>query len=199
MRATLTSSTHARRRARGRLGGRIACALLGHDVDNRVFATTPGPTQCVGCGTAILHEDGTETRIRHDVRCYLVHHEYVTMGERDLHNEYVCRKCGHTLLFEQSCDPNATAGQFDRRARYLCNLFGHRVHKVGDRDGYVEYACSTCGHPFLKAERALQSVTHPPINLFIGHFVRFVARRSGHAEHRCRHSGHVFSFATLRR
>jgi DNA-directed RNA polymerase subunit RPC12/RpoP len=117
------------------------------------------------------------------------------MGERELHNEYVCLKCGHTLLFEQQTDPHAASGRFQRRARYRCNLFGHEVHTVSRRDGFVEYACSTCGHPFLKAAAGLGDVTHPPINIFIGHYVRFVSRRNGYSEHVCRHSGHPFSFA----
>lgn len=116
------------------------------------------------------------------------------MSERDGHNEYVCVRCGHPLLFTCADDPWAESRIFAKKVRYLCGLFGHRVHRVTGRDGFVEYACF-CGHSFLKSEDSLPRVTHPLVCVVSGHFVRYVSRRAGFAEYVCRHCGHPFCFA----
>lgn len=180
-----------------RLFRRFSCALFGHEVDNHRFEAE-APAKSCGCGRAILHEDGSETRTRHTLSCFLGHHSYVRVGTRHGHNEYMCRQCGHPLLFEVGSDPHASVAAFEKRVRYLCGLFGHRVHVVTERAALTEYACG-CGHTFLREARGLKTVTHPPICVVLGHFVRFVERRSGYAEHCCRNCGHTFGFRTPER
>jgi hypothetical protein len=177
-----------------RLLRRLACALVGHEVDNRRFADE-GPVKTCGCGRAILRDDGSETRTRHTLSCFLGHHTYSRIGARHGHNEYMCRQCGHPLLFEVGNDPYAAAPSFEKSVRYLCGLFGHRTHVVTQRAGVTEYACG-CGHTFLRKDRSLRRVFHPPICVGLGHFVRFVERRSGYSEHCCRNCGHTFGFST---
>jgi hypothetical protein len=115
------------------------------------------------------------------------------MAPRDAHAEYVCVYCGHTLLFESSTDPFALlkGRRADKKVNYLCNLLGHPVHQVAERDGFFEYACNKCRHPFLKEQKGLTWITHLPKTL-LGHDVRFVARRQGYAEFVCLDSGHPF-------
>jgi DNA-directed RNA polymerase subunit RPC12/RpoP len=116
------------------------------------------------------------------------------MVDRDDHHEYVCVQCGHPLLFEAGQDPYAQAVQFEKKVRYLCGLFGHRVRPVTERNGFVEYACP-CGHTFLKAQGALTIVRHPFVCVARGHAIRYLTCRAGYAEYVCRDCGHPFCFA----
>jgi DNA-directed RNA polymerase subunit RPC12/RpoP len=170
----------------------VSCALFGHRVDNREFAAGGGPSHC-GCGESYLRRGAAETRVRHTVSCFLKGHTYVRTATRHEHNEYVCIRCGHPLLFRVGHDPYALEEHFGKKVRYLCNLLGHAVHTVCERSGFTEYACD-CGHTFLRDLAGLARVTHPPVCLFAGHFVRFVEHRDGHAEFRCRNCGHPFGF-----
>ena len=163
---------------------RVVCRLFGHR------ATSTGPCRC---GAAILPADGTHTRIRHVLSCFFLGHNYVGMDTRDGHHEYACLECGHPLLFRVATDAYAGRGPFLKKVRYLCNLFGHRVHTVAQRAGATEYACH-CGHSFLRPARGLVRVTHPLVCLVAGHFVRFVDHRGGYAEHVCTSCGHTFCF-----
>ena len=97
-------------------------------------------------------------------------------------------------MFEADADPYASAAEFRKKVRYLCGLFGHRVHHVGARDGFVEYACH-CGHSFLKDEAPVRVIRHPMICVASGHYVRYVASRAGYSEYVCRNCGHPFCFA----
>ena len=151
---------------------RASCALFGHAVDNRRFAAS-APAKACGCGERILDEDGAETRTRHTLSCFFGGHSYSRVGSRDGHNEYVCLQCGHPLLFETHSDPYSDEARFEKKVRYLCNLFGHRAHVVTRRAGMTEYACG-CGHTFLRRAPDLVRVTHPPVCTLLGHYVRFV-------------------------
>lgn len=173
---------------------RVSCSLFGHAVDNHRFQAE-APEKTCGCGQAILSEDGSSTRTRHTLSCFFRHHTYLRVGARNGHNEYMCQQCGHPLLFTLDDDPYVLAGRFNKRVRYLCNLFGHRSHVVTERAGLTEYACG-CGHTFLRRARGLSLVTHPPACAVLGHFVRFVERRGGYSEHACLNCGHTFGFAT---
>ena len=180
--------------ARGRWLHRASCALFGHAVDNRRFQAE-APAKTCGCGEAILHEDARETRVRHTLSCFFGQHSYVLAGSRDGHNEYMCRQCGHPLLFASGVDPYSGSPRFRKKVRYLCNLFGHASHVVTRRAGMTEYACG-CGHSFLREAPDLERVTHPPVCTLLGHFVRFVERRNGYSEHACRNCGHTFGFTS---
>ena len=179
--------------ARGRWLHRAGCALFGHAVDNRRFEAAAPAKNC-GCGEEILHEDGSETRVRHTLSCFFGRHSYARIGTRDGHDEYMCRQCGHPLLFEVE-RADFRAQRFEKKVRYLCNLFGHASHVVTRRAGMTEYACG-CGHTFLREAKDLKRVTHPPVCTLLGHFVRFVERRNGYSEHVCRNCGHTFGFAS---
>jgi hypothetical protein len=171
---------------------KLSCLLFGHQVSNVVFASMPGVDKHCRCGTRYLgHEE--ETRVSHTVSCFLFGHSYIRIAERDGHNEYVCRQCGHPLLFAEDRDPYADRAAFLKKVRYRCNLFGHSVHHVTARNGLHEYACD-CGHSFLKREAGRDEVKHPPLCLFAGHFLRFTERRGSYDEYLCRNCGHTFYF-----
>ena len=175
----------------------LSCRVWGHAVDNRVFRRAPDEDRRCRCGVRYLAEDGTPTRVRHTLSCFLRHHTYVRLADRNDHHEYVCVRCGHPLVFPASADPFAGHATFHKKVRYLCGLFGHRVQHVADRDGFAEYTCF-CGHSFLKARRVEGKVRHPLICFFTAHRIRFVTRRAGHAEYVCRDCGHPFCFADPR-
>jgi hypothetical protein len=170
---------------------RLTCAVLGHAVDNR---RGDGPQRrCLCCGARYLLRDGSATRVRHTLSCFLGHHTYQRTATRHGHHEYVCTRCGHPLLFKTDSDPYAASRSFTKRVRYLCGLTGHRVHVVCPRNGLTEYACG-CGHTFLLARRGLKRVRHPAVCVTTGHYVRFVESRAGHEEYLCRNCGHTFGF-----
>jgi hypothetical protein len=173
---------------------RLACKLWGHHVDNRSFRQKTDAQRSCRCGERYLTTDGSHTRVRHTLSCFLGHHTYVRMADRHAHHEYACLQCGHPLMFAGDDDPYATAAIFKKKVRYLCGLFGHRVHRVASRDGFVEYACH-CGHSFLKSEAPIKVIRHPLVCVVAGHFVRYVASRAGYAEYVCRNCGHPFCFA----
>lgn len=172
----------------------LSCSLWGHHVDNHVFRRPRGLGRSCRCGTPYLSADGSCTRVRHTLSCFLGHHTYERMTDRDGHHEYTCVQCGHPLLFTAGHDPYATAARFEKKVRYLCGLFGHRVHQVAERDGFIEYACH-CGHSFLKSQNSLEVVRHPLVCVCRGHYVRYVTSRAGYAEFVCRDCGHPFCFA----
>ena len=138
--------------------------------------------------------DATLTHVRHTLSCFLGHHTYRKLIERDEHTEYVCVQCGHPLLFRADTDPYGDSATFNKKVRYLCGLFGHEVHLVSERDGYREFACH-CGHTFLKSERDVTHITHPAICVVSGHRIRYVTSRGGYMEYVCRDCGHPFCFA----
>ena len=98
------------------------CALFGHRVSNLVFAGMSGMAKHCRCGAAYLGEQET-TRVSHTVSCFLFGHSYAVVGERDSHREYICRQCGHPLLFELDNDPYSGQQTFTKKVRYLYNLF----------------------------------------------------------------------------
>jgi DNA-directed RNA polymerase subunit RPC12/RpoP len=172
---------------------RASCMLWGHHVDNRVFRTGPGAHRQCRCGTTYLVDDGSVTRVRHTLKCFLGHHTYRRLVDRDGYHEYVCIVCGHPLLFREDGDPYDHAAVFKKKVRYLCGLFGHWVVRVTARDGFSEYACH-CGHTFLKGEHELNVIRHPAVCVMSGHYLRFVVRREGFTEYVCRNCGHPFCF-----
>jgi DNA-directed RNA polymerase subunit RPC12/RpoP len=177
-----------------RLLVRLSCLLFGHSVDNSRFRRAARGSRVCPCGSPYLQNGGEETRIRHTVSCFVGRHSYIRAGERSGHREYVCVQCGHPLLFALQNDPFSNEAFFRKSVRYLCNLFGHRVHAVTQRAGFSEYACE-CGHSFLKRAQHLKRVTHPPICLLAGHFVSHVEQRGDYSEYVCHNCGHTFLFA----
>ena len=107
----------------------LSCTIWGHHVDNHAFRSGPADRQC-RCGEKYLKADGSHTRVRHTLSCFLGHHSYIRMADRDGHHEYVCVQCGHPLVFAAVDDPYASREQFRKKVRYLCGLFGHRVHRA---------------------------------------------------------------------
>ena len=175
---------------------RVSCAIWGHCVDNRLLALGP-PGRTCRCGTPYLTRDGAVTRVRHTLSCFLGHHEYVPLVDRDSSREYVCDQCGHPLVLSDHVDPYRGAERFAKRVRYLCGLFGHRVRLVTRRNGVVEYACHF-GHTFLKPETGAEVIRHPLVCVALGHYVRFVTVRGNYDEFVCVNCGHPFCFARSR-
>src|SRR5689334_24917135 len=86
------------------------CTLLGHKVDHTRIARE-SCTPCVRCGAAILDQGPTVSRVAHSLACFFGWHHYVAQGMRAQHNEYVCERCGHSLLFELGSDPHSSHNQ----------------------------------------------------------------------------------------
>ena len=147
--------------------------------------------QFCGCGQSFL-SDGV-TRIRHILSCFFGGHNYTFLGTRQDHDEYMCTRCGHPLMFR--AEENAFAGRrtFKKKVRYFCNLFGHRVHLVIERQSLWEHACF-CGHSFLKKERNLKKITHPLLCTIAGHFIERIDDRENCSEFVCTVCGHTFLF-----
>jgi len=171
---------------------RLSCALWGHQVDNRVFSIAPADRRC-RCGASYLADDGSLTRVRHTLACFLGKHTYTPLADRDGCREYVCIQCGHPLVFRNDADPYRQTTGFRKKVRYLCGLFGHRVAAVTSRDGCVEYACH-CGHSFLKDEPQPDKIRHPMMCVLKGHYIRFLTARHGYDEFVCINCGHPFCF-----
>jgi len=172
---------------------RLRCRLFGHRVHNAAFAAVG--RQCTRCRTPILARAAV-TRVGHTLSCFLRVHRYDLMAERDGHREYVCTRCGHPLLFRVGDDPYG-GGAFTKKVRYLCSLFGHRVHFVTARAGRDEYACG-CGHSFLKDDHGLRHIRHPLVCFFQGHRIEWAASRGALDEYVCRDCGHPFCFTNRR-
>ena len=176
----------------GRLS-RLSCTLWGHHVDNHRLAAGHDERSC-RCGQPYLSRTGSITRVRHTLSCFLGHHHYEPLVDRDGSREYVCVQCGHPLVFRDGRDPYRQEQHFRKKVRYLCGLFGHRVEPMASRDGLTEYACH-CGHTFLKPESARTTIRHPMVCVFFGHYVRYVTGRRGFDEFLCVNCGHPFCFA----
>jgi hypothetical protein len=176
------------------LWARLSCAVWGHLVDNEVFRAASGHDRRCRCGTEYLQENGAATHVRHTLSCFLRHHTYVLLLDRDGVHEYVCVRCGHPLVFRRDADPFADRDRFPKKVRYACGLLGHRVSEVATRDGFVEYACH-CGHSFLKRAGGARKIRHPLICFFTAHRITFLTRRAGYAEYVCEDCGHPFCFA----
>lgn len=181
-------------------------------MDNAAFRIGASGDRRCRCGAEYLREDGSLTHVRHTLSCFLRHHTYTRMADRDGVDEYVCVRCGHPLVFTADADPfdcgttpprgttlkgRTTHRTFTKRVRYLCGLFGHRVAAVAGRDGFFEYACH-CGHSFLKLQAGARTIRHPLVCFFRAHRVRFLTRRQGYAEYVCDDCGHPFCFADPR-
>jgi hypothetical protein len=174
---------------------RAWCAVWGHHVDNNRFRAEPAAShRTCRCGADYLATDGGMTRVGHTLSCFLGHHTYERLTDRDGYHEYVCVQCGHPLLFAADRDPYARRARFDKKVRYLCGVFGHRVVRVTTRNEFTEYACF-CGHTFLRREPTVTVVRHPARCVIAGHWIAFVADREGFAEYRCTYCGHPFCFA----
>jgi hypothetical protein len=106
---------------------KFSCFLWGHHVDNHVFKQASGDGRRCRCGSEYLAEDRSITRVRHTLSCFLGKHDYEKLADRHGCHEYVCRQCGHPLLFDAARDPYAASPNFKKKVRYLCGLFGHRV------------------------------------------------------------------------
>ena len=179
----------------------VSCAVWGHHVDNHVLVTEAGEHHC-RCGSRYLARDGSLTRVRHTLSCFLGKHTYRLLSERDGCREYVCVQCGHPLVYPEASDPYREVPGFRKKVRYLCGLVGHRVRQITARDGYIEHACH-CGHSFLKSPDAarstpvsgLEKIRHPMVCVLLGHWVRFVTGRAGYDEFICVNCGHPFCFA----
>ena len=168
------------------------CALFGHKVHHTVIAWD-ARTPCARCGAAILDWSKGISRVAHTLSCFFGKHHYVPISTREDHHEYVCEKCGHSLLFELAHDPYASLSKFEKRVNYACGLFGHRVHVVAKRSKAIEYACQ-CGHSFVRSQTALTLIRHPLACVLLGHFVISNEIRGDWAEYLCRRCGHPFYF-----
>jgi DNA-directed RNA polymerase subunit RPC12/RpoP len=171
----------------------VRCALIGH----KVHFTSIGSdahARCVRCGGSILDQDNHSiSHIAHTLSCFFSKHHYAPIATRHGHNEYVCEKCGHSLLFELARDKYPGNNSFEKRVSYGCGILGHRVHVVATGSNADEYACQ-CGHPFIKTQEALRVIRHPLACILLGHFITFNKTHRAWAEYVCRCCGHPFYF-----
>src|SRR6185503_20751917 len=174
------------------VGAPAICTLLGHKVHHTTIANDSA-TRCARCGVAILDRGHGVSRVAHTLSCFFGWHHYVAVARRAAHNEYVCERCGHPLLFELARDPYSSHAKFKKKVNYLCGLLGHRVHVVETGSKTTEYACR-CGHSFVKTEKALTLIRHPLTCVVLGHVITFNQTRSDWVEYVCLRCGHPFSF-----
>lgn len=170
----------------------LVCAVWGHAVHNQAFARDG--RACTRCGRHLLWDDDEVIRVGHTLSCFLRHHTYEEVVRRDGHTEYACVRCGHPLLFRTDADPYAGRDRFAKKVRYLCGLFGHRVHAVTERGHGTEYACH-CGHTFVHQPGGRDMVHHPLTCVLLGHWVSFIGARGSFSEYACVTCGHPFLFA----
>ncbi len=168
------------------------CTLLGHKVHHTRIAKNSA-TRCTRCGAVILDLGNGVSRVAHTLSCFFGWHHYVAVASRAAHNEYVCERCGHPLLFESADDPYSSHDKFNKRVNYACGLLGHRVHVVETGSKATEYACR-CGHSFLKAQRSLTIIRHPLTCVVLGHFITVNQIRGEWTEFVCLRCGHPFCF-----
>ena len=168
------------------------CAALGHKV-HHTRIDKDARTRCVRCEAPILGWDESVSRVAHTLSCFLGWHHYVAVAHRAGHNEYVCERCGHPLLFATTRDPYSTNSKFKKKVNYGCGLLGHRVHIVREGSETTEYACR-CGHSFVKRQRSLTVIRHPLTCVLLGHLVSINEIRGGWAEYLCLRCGHPFCF-----
>jgi len=89
---------------------RLSCRIWGHVVDNHVFRSTRGDRRRCRCGVDYLPKTGETTHVRHTLSCFIRHHTYVRLTDRDGVHEYVCVRCGHPLAYVLGeVDAEATA------------------------------------------------------------------------------------------
>ncbi len=170
----------------------VICTLLGHKVHHTRIAHDSA-THCVRCGAAILDRGHGVSRVAHTLSCFLGWHHYIPVATRAAHNEYVCERCGHPLLFESARDSYASHAGFKKKVNYACGLFGHRVHVVETGSKTTEYACR-CGHSFVKVQRQLTIIRHPLTCVMLGHFITLNETRGEWTEYVCLRCGHPFCF-----
>ncbi len=170
----------------------VTCLLFGHKVHHTKVASGAG-TPCARCGVPMLDQGNSVSRVAHSLSCFFGKHHYTPIATRATHHEYVCEKCGHSLLLELNHDPYAGTQNFEKRVRYECGIFGHRVHVVATGSRGTEYAC-VCGHPFLKARGALTLIRHPLACVLLGHFISLNENLGEWAQYVCRRCGHPFYF-----
>ncbi len=168
------------------------CALFGHKVHHTKISRDACAT-CARCGASILETGNSVSHVAHTLSCFFGKHQYIPITTRANHHEYVCEKCGHSLLFEIARDPYASLGKFKKRVNYACGLFGHRVHVVAQRSKVIEYACR-CGHSFVKSQTAMKVIRHPLACVLLGHVIVDNEVRDEWAEYICRRCGHPFYF-----
>jgi DNA-directed RNA polymerase subunit RPC12/RpoP len=178
------------------VGASAICTLLGHKVHHTTIAKDSA-TRCARCGVAILDPGHSVSRVAHTLSCFFGWHHYVAVARRAAHNEYVCERCGHPLLFELARDPYSSHDKFKKRVNYACGLLGHRVHVVETGSETTEYACR-CGHSFVKAQKALNVIRHPLTCVVLGHFVTVNEIRGEWTEYVCIRCGHPFCFRIAR-
>ena len=174
------------------VGASATCKLLGHKVHHTTIAKDSA-TRCARCGVAILDRGHNVSRVAHTLSCFFGWHHYVAVARRAAHNEYVCERCGHPLLFELARDPYSSRDKFKKKVNYACGLFGHRVHIVETGSKTTEYACR-CGHSFVKTQKALTLIRHPLTCVVLGHFLMVNKLRGEWTEYVCIRCGHPFCF-----
>ena len=173
----------------------LMCKLFGHRPKSPGIGGPGEGANLCRCGADILQEEkSVETRLSHVPTCFLFGHTCIRVTNRSGHHEFVCRTCGHPLLFEEEKRTDyAPLRSLEKRQKYYCSLFGHRVHKVVERDEMTEYACR-CGHSFLKKQSDLNEIKHPFVCLYTGHLVNFLTYQGEYAEYLCRNCGHTFYY-----
>lgn len=176
---------------------RVRCVLFGHDTQSAKSRFAPKSRQRCRCGKETLFEDNRESRIGHILPCFFFGHDYLRVGDRDGHAEFICKNCGHPLLFEMRSSLYACKTTLHKPVSFACIVFGHKIHQVSERSGITEYACH-CGHSFLLSEPGLSTYRHPLACVVRGHYIRFVERRGFLAEFGCHVCGHTFCFDSSR-
>ena len=128
----------------------LSCFLFGHLYTKMESRDGHSEYVCVSCGHPLLVnaarstyalKDSFHKHVRH--RCWLFGHSVHRVCKRSGLWEYACG-CGHSFLRRE---------QAVKKIRHplKCVLRGHYVSFIGKRNGYEEFRCRNCGHPFCFA------------------------------------------------
>jgi DNA-directed RNA polymerase subunit RPC12/RpoP len=131
-----------------RVGHTLSCFLRHHTYEEVVKRHGHTEYACIRCGHPLLFESYRDPyagggifakKVRY--LCGLFGHHVHAVTERDGGTEYACH-CGHTFV-QQPKQRDVV------RHPLACVLLGHWISFVEVRGVFSEYACRTCGHPFL--------------------------------------------------
>lgn len=135
-----------------RIGHTLSCFLRHHTYEPVGARDGHKEYACVRCGHPLLfplNADPYSARNHFQKRvrylCGLLGHHVHRVAERNGGVEYACH-CGHSFVHQP--DRKSLV-----RHPMSCVLLGHWVSFVRPRGHFGEYACVTCGHPFLFARR----------------------------------------------
>ena len=130
-----------------RVSHTLSCFFFGHNYEKMGSRNGHCEFVCIVCGHPLLFDVKRSPYARKESfhkpvnrSCILFGHALHTVADRHGWSEYAC-ECGHSFLrWEKS----------RRKFRHplACFFAGHFISFVERRQGFAEFRCRICGHPF---------------------------------------------------